>query len=165
MKFELRHTFACDAALLWALIDDPEFDRRLAAATQAKRETVERRNEGKLVYVRRRITAKRTLPAPMAKLVGSDEIGWDQESWHEPGAERMRWKITPRVLQDRMTGEGQTLVRAVAGGCERAISGELIVRVPILGGQMEKKLVEDVSASYEQAARILRELIAERGKA
>jgi hypothetical protein len=164
MKFDMRHEFPCPPDLIWELLDDPEFDRRLAAATQAKRVTVENRMDGKQRYIRRSITAKRTLPAPMAKMIGSDEIGWDQETWHEPGTERMRWKITPRVLQGRMTGEGTTIVRATPRGCERVISGDLTVKVALIGGPMEKKLVEDVQQSYENAARILRELIAERAK-
>ena len=72
----------------------------------------------------------------------------------------------PMVLAKQFTGNGTTTVRAAEGGSERLIEGELVVRVPVLGKQMEAKLVESVEKSYAQAAELaltmLRERAAER---
>lgn len=162
MRFELRHRFSCDPETLWALIEEPEFDSRLAQASTSTREVVERRQQGDELFVKRRITARRTLPLPMQKVIGGEHLGWDQETRRKVGGEVLRWKIIPMVIRDRFTGEGTTIVRAVPGGCERVIAGDLTIKVPLLGAQMEKKLVEDVSASYEQAARIATQMLAER---
>lgn len=154
MQFEIKHRFACEPALLWALIDSPEFDRRLALESSTAREVIERREVGGETYVKRRISKNSELPAAMKKVVGTDRITYDQESWHKPQSDTLRWKIAPQVLVDRFSGSGTTVLRAAPGGCERIIRGDLTIRLPILGGAMEKKLIEDVSASYTLAARI-----------
>jgi len=160
MKFELRHAFACTPAELWAITDSEPFEQRLAALTDARRELLTERVENGTRYVKRRISMRRDLPAPMKKVLGGDEISYDQETWRPVDGDRLRWKISPRVLADRFVGEGTTTVRATAGGCERIIAGDLSVKVPLVGSAMEKRLVDDVSASYERAAAVVREMLA-----
>lgn len=160
MQFEIRHRFPCPPGHLWALVEAPAFDVRLAQESGATRETIERREVGGELYVRRRISTRRDLPAPMKKVVGTDRITYDQESWHRAGGDTLRWKISPLVLGDRFRGEGQTILRATADGCERIIRGELSIRVPLLGSTMEKRLIDDVTASYDLAARIATQMLA-----
>jgi hypothetical protein len=162
MRFELRHAFSCDPDTLWALLEEADFDARLSAATGAERVVVSRTTSGGEEHVVRRISMKRDLPAAMKKVVGSEKITYDQLTWRREGSESLRWEIRPMVLADRFQGRGTTVVRATPGGCERVIAGDLTIRVPLLGGAMEKKLVDDVSASYEQAARIAAQMLRER---
>lgn len=159
MKFELRHAFDCTPERLWEITDSDAFEARLAEATNATRELVERSETGGETYVRRRIAVKRDLPAAMVKVLGTDGIAYDQETRRKAGSNVLRWSIKPMVLQGRFSGEGETEVRPTPGGCERIIRGELVIRVPLVGGQMEKKLVDDVQASYTRAAELIRELL------
>lgn len=160
MKFEIKHTFSCSPDALWALFEDATYEAKLAAASGAAREVLERKVEGGVEVVRRKITAKRTLPGPMAKIIGSEEIAYEQETRRPAGSDTMTWRILPHVLQDRFKGSGTTVVRATPGGCERIITGELVISIPLMGGKMEAKLVEDISAGYEKGAGVLRELLA-----
>lgn len=160
MRFQLKHRFDCDAATLWSITEDPEFERRLGEASASTRELVEQRDDDGTRYVRRRITLQRDLPGPMKKVIGGDRITYDQETWRT--GDKLVWKIAPQVLGDRFSGEGTTKVRSVTDGCERIIAGDLTVRVPLIGGKMEKRLVDDVSSSYERAAQIIRDMLAER---
>lgn len=163
MKFSLPHTFDCDPATLWSITDDPEFERRLGERSDTGRELLDERIDGGVRYVRRRITANRELPAAMKKVLGSDQITYTQETWRPVDGNELRWKITPMVLAGKFTGEGTTTVTAIPTGCRRIIAGELRIAVPLIGAKMEQKLVDDVRASYEKAAVILREMLAERG--
>lgn len=166
MKFELKHSFACDPQTLWEITDGDEFEQRLGKMSDTDRTLHEQRVQGGERYTRRTITARRQLPAAMVKVLGSDQIRYDQETWRPTdGSGPLRWKITPMVLQGRFEGSGTTVVRKTASGCERIIAGELTIRVPLVGGQMEKKLVEDVSTSYDRAARVIEEMLRERGRA
>ena len=76
------------------------------------------------------------------------------------GAEVMTWRIIPHVLQDRFKGSGTTTVRATAGGCERIITGDFTVSIPLMGGKLEAQLVEVISAGYDKGAGVLREMLA-----
>ena len=160
MRFELRHTFPCSPEALWALIDDARYEDQLALATRATRQVLELRHEGGQRVIRRRITAQRTLPAPMAKLVGAEQITYEQHTARQDGSDTMRWSISPMVMADRVSAQGTTVIRPHAQGCERVISGQVSIAVPVMGAKMEARLVEDIRAGYEEGARILRELIA-----
>ncbi|MFT6398844.1 MAG: hypothetical protein ACJAYU_003606 [Bradymonadia bacterium] len=163
MRFELKHTFKCDAATLWAITEDPEFERRLGELSQSTREIIESREEGGERYALKRITLQRELPGPMKRVIGGEQITYDQETWRPVDGNKLRWKISPKVLAGRFVGEGSTRVREIGGQCERIIAGNLQVNVPLVGKKMEKRLVEDVSASYERAAGLLQQMLTERG--
>ncbi len=163
MRFELKHTFTCDAATLWSITEDPEFERRLGELSQSTREIIELRDEAGERYALKRITLQRELPGAMKKVIGGEQITYDQETWRPTDGNKLRWKISPKVLAGRFVGEGTTRVREVGEKCERIISGDLQVNVPIVGRKMEKRLVADVSASYERAAGLLQQMLAERG--
>ena len=162
MRFELKHTFDCDAETLWSITEDPEFEERLGEASASTRETVELTVTDSERYARKRITVDRDLPPAMQKVIGGEKIAYDQETWRALPGNKLRWSISPNVLRGRFVGEGTTRVRDIGGRCERIISGDLQVKVPIVGRKMEKRLVDDVSASYERAAAIVREMLAER---
>lgn len=163
MRFELKHTFDCTPEELWAITDDPSFEARVAEVSDATREIVELREDDGVRYKKVRITVNRDLPPPMRKAIGADHISYDQKTTRKLDSNRLEWSISPMVLQGRFKGEGTTRVRAIGNSCERVIAGELTIRVPIIGPKMEKKLVDDVSASYDRAAGVIREMLAERG--
>ena len=161
MRFELKHTFDCDPETLWAITDDEAFEERVAEISDSTRVTVQANDDNGVRYRLRRITLQRDLPAAIKKVLGGDRIQYDQETWRPLNENKLRWKITPMVLGDRFTGEGTTRVVATASGCQRIITGDLTVRVPLIGSTMEKRLVDDVCASYERAADIIREMLAQ----
>lgn len=162
MRFRLAHRFDCTPTELWSITDDEAFEQRLGKASDSKREKVEDDVTDGVRVVRRRITLQRELPGPMRRVVGSNSISYDQITRRAEGANTLEWEIEPMVLQGRFVGRGTTRVVETATGCERIIEGELTIKVPIVGAKMEKRLVDDVSASYEQAAGIIREMLAAR---
>jgi hypothetical protein len=146
-----------------SVFDDPTFDVRMAAQTGVVREVLERREDAGETYVRFRVLINKEVPAVMAKAIGADRISYDQESRRAAGSFTIAWNIIPMVLAKKFDGSGSTTIRATAGGCERVIEGDLVVRVPIIGKQMEAKLVESIEESYNRAAVLAGEMLAERG--
>jgi hypothetical protein len=160
MKFEIKHTFNCTPERLWELFEDATYEAKLAEASSAAREVLERREEAGEQIVRRKISSKRSMPAPLTKLIGGDQVSYEQETRRKLNAEVMTWRIIPHVLQDRFKGSGTTTVRATAGGCERIITGDFTVSIPLMGGKLEAQLVEVISAGYDKGAGVLREMLA-----
>ncbi|MCA9533756.1 MAG: DUF2505 family protein [Myxococcales bacterium] len=158
----MSHVFACSPAELLSVLDDPSFDERMSARTGVVREVLERKEDESGSYVRFRVTANKEIPAVMAKAIGADRIRYEQESRRAAGSTTLAWTIIPMVLASKFQGSGTTTVRATATGCERVIEGELVVKVPIVGKQMEAKLLESVEESYNQAAALAAEMLAER---
>lgn len=162
MRFRLSHHFDCAPEELWSITDDEVFEQRLGEASGSKRDKVADSMDGGVRVVRRRITLQRDLPGAMRKVIGTDNISYDQITRRRMGENELTWEIEPMVLQGRFVGRGTTRVVAAGAGCERIIEGELSIRVPIVGSKMEKRLVDDVSASYERAAEIVRDMLRER---
>jgi hypothetical protein len=157
MRFSLRHSFACTPDQLWALTEDPAFEQELAQATSTTRELVEDTTRAGVRVRRIRITAHREIPAVMQKAIGSDRISYEQRTERPTdGQGPLRWSIHPTVLQGRFRAEGVTRVVVTPQGCDRVIEGEIEIRVPLVGSTMEKKLVDDVQASYTRAAEVIR---------
>lgn len=161
----MAHRFTCSPEQLMSVLDDPSFDVRMAAQTGVVREVLERREDAGGSYVRFRVVANKEIPAVMAKAIGADRISYEQESRRATGTFKIDWTIIPMVLASKFQGSGSTTVRATADGCERVIEGDLVVRVPILGKQMEAKLVESIEDSYNRAAVLAGEMLRERGQA
>ena len=166
MRLSMIHRFPCTPEELWAVFDDPSFNPRMSERTGVQRELLAERNDAQGYYARWKIIANTEIPAIMQKAIGADRVSYEQESRRAAGSNTLEWKIFPMVLAKQFTGNGTTTVRAAEGGSERLIEGELVVRVPVLGKQMEAKLVESVEKSYAQAAELaltmLRERAAER---
>lgn len=162
MKLDLVHHFECTPEELWAVTESDEFEEHLASASTSKRETLEDTTAGGVRTTRRKITAKRSLPGPIKKVLGSDQISYQQVTTRRAGDNTLRWVIEPEVLKGRFEGSGETIVEATADGCQRRIVGELNIRVPLVGKKMEAQLVADVTRSYERAAELIRRMLAER---
>lgn len=163
MKLSIRNTFACDPATLWHIFnEDAEFDRRLEAESGVIREVTEQREEGSRRIWKLRCTSKKELPGFMATALGSKHLTYDQVSTFDPERNTLHWEVVPTLLSDRVTAKGVTRVYDHGGECERVIEGEISVRVPLVGGRIEKKLLEEIEASYVRAAAIANDLIDER---
>ena len=166
MRLSMTHRFPCTPEELWAVFDHPTFNPRMSEITGVQRELLAETNDERGYYGKWRVIANTEIPAVMQKVIGADRVSYEQESRRAKGSNTLAWSIVPMVLAKQFTGNGTTTVRAAEGGSERLIEGELVVRVPVLGKQMETKLVESVEKSYAQAAELaltmLRERAAER---
>lgn len=166
MRLSMIHRFPCPPEELMAVFDDPTFNPRMSERTGVQRELVEERNDAQGYYARWKIIANTEIPAVMQKVIGADRVSYEQESRRAVGSNTLTWSIFPMVLAKQFTGTGTTTVRAAeGGGSERVIEGELVVRVPLLGKQMETKLVESVEQSYAQAAELALTMLKERAAA
>jgi hypothetical protein len=163
MKLSIRNTFPCDPATLWAIFDDPEFDRRLEDQSGVKRELIGTRAEGPVQVRTLRCMSKKELPGFMATALGSKHLSYDQVSRFYADRNELHWEVIPTLMKDRVTARGVTRVIPGNGECERVIEGTIEVRVPLVGGRIEAKLLEEIQASYERAAAIANDLIDERG--
>ncbi|TXD37215.1 DUF2505 family protein [Lujinxingia vulgaris] len=163
MKFTMTHRFDCPAELLWDIFDDPEFDRRLEEATGVRREVLDSATEGAVETKRLRCVSLKEMPAVMSKALGTESFEFEQTNALDRQKGEMVWKVKPAVLADRIDAQGVTKVAPEGSSCVRTIEGEIVIRIPLVGKKMEGKLTENIKSSYEEAARIAREMVKERG--
>ena len=164
MNFELRHFFPCDSATLWSVIHDPAYQEAANQGVEIDRETLEDRTVAGVRTLRVRYKPRKPLPSPVARALGTDTLSYVMEQrWTLTPPQHMRWTLTPDVGAERVRCRGELKVHALGDDeCERLITGELTVSIPIVGGKIEQKVIEEVKASYVRSAATLREWVIRR---
>ena len=162
MKLKLEHAFNCTPEEYWELLSDDSVDREITVAADGSYECLSEATTNGTYRKHSRIVMNRELPAAMLKVLKTDKIGYELIITRPTNSVTGRWDIVPLVLADRFQGGGTTEFRATPTGCVRLINGELNVKVPLIGKMMEERLVNDVSASYDRGADIIRRRIKER---
>jgi hypothetical protein len=164
VKLSVRHTFPVAPEVFWELFWDPGYDERMQRGSTVTRTLIADKTEGRIRTQRYRMVPQKTLPAPVAKVAGTDRFTYEQENRCDLDAGTIRWKVFPAVMGDKVTAEGTFTVRACAGGCERVVDGVIEVRVMFVGGTVEQQIVKDVQAGYELAAKAFVDFAREKGK-
>lgn len=163
MRFEFRHAFDCSAEALWEILMDETYQAEAMEASNSTREVLEDRSDFGRHVRRVRVFPNRELPPAMARALQTDRLSYVQEQRWKEGQRSMTWVVIPDVFASRVTCKGDYVIADRGPGrCERLITGELRVGVPVVGGRMEQRTLQDLEKSYEATAVLLKRWVAER---
>jgi hypothetical protein len=166
MKFELKHTFNAPADAVVAAMFDPALLEYLPKHMTTMREVVPiERNEDER-SIRRRT---RFVPEPLIKRVGPKEVppgamAWVEESRFDKGARRLEFDNIPDLgpVRKLLENRGSIVFRDLGGRTERTISGELNVKVFLLGKIAEKLIYSEAQKILDEEAKALASFLASR---
>jgi hypothetical protein len=161
MNFSFVHEFDIDVDNYWKLFLSPEFNKDLFGALNMKEyKVIKREDDGK--HFHREQACEPSTPVPgflqsMIKSTGYTEI--DDMDW---GTNIMHVRIDTQMFKDRFRMEGDYIVTPIDGGkrVRREFKGEVKVTVPLLGGRIEKFMMEQLRDSYDVAAQVTRKWLA-----
>lgn len=162
MKIKMINDFACSPEMLWEIFESPEFDERLEKETGVRREVLKSSQKGDVEYKKLKCISLREIPAMMQKALGTEQFEFEQENELDRKKGVLTWTVTTPFLSDRVDAGGTTRVEATAEGSRRILSGEISIRLPLVGGKIEQKLGGNIEESYKKAAEIAHAMIAER---
>lgn len=165
MKLYVESLLPVDPATAWSLFESSEFEQRLEAKTNLKCEVLESRDEGNGTFRRLRYTSGTELPTMVAKALGSKNLTYEQHNRFDRSTGTMQWTVQLPVAADRVSVSGTTSITAHDGGSKRVVDGEIVVRMRLIGGQIEKAVVGEFEKSMARAVDIVRDLIQEKGLA
>lgn len=160
MKFEIRDAFAVPPEVLLASLLDPEIDSKLAQMTQSTREGLDETTEGDLIVRRVRYSSTNPAFANVAKLLGTDRVSYDQTLRIDMARRVVAWQMFHPAVGDRLKAEGTFRVEPHPEGSERIVEGNVEVRIPLIGGTMEGKVVEFLKKMYARGTQWRREYLA-----
>ncbi|MFT4626322.1 MAG: hypothetical protein ACI8PZ_004999 [Myxococcota bacterium] len=162
VKLYSQAQFQCDPSVVAEVFASEAFLLRLRDVTQITQTVLDRREEGNLVIERINNVSSKELPGMMASALGSKTLTYVQVNRLDPTTHRLEWRVELPVMSDKVRIAGVTTAVASAGGCVRTVDGECTVKVPFVGGRIEKVIVGEFMKSYERATEIARSLIRER---
>jgi hypothetical protein len=155
MDFTVTQRFRCTPTEYWARSRGGEFDRALAQASQVEFEALPARGN----VERSRITQIGELPAVAQKALGARRFCYVQEVEEREAEFATAWRILPEVMADRVICSGTTRIRPAADGCERVVTGTIAVKIPLVGGTIERYIGDTVQAGYQRAESTIRRFV------
>jgi hypothetical protein len=130
----LARTFA-DPALYAAYPAGP----RLAAP-----EVVGRSAEGDIVEQDLQYRFTGELSSAVRAVVDPARLSWVERSRHDLAQRTTTFELRPDHYADRLRCSGTVTVQPDGDGCRRTVTGDLKVRVALVGGTVERTLVADL---------------------
>src|SRR5205823_463628 len=144
-RFTVENEFPVSVAAFEALLDSPELPARLVKAMPGVDaiEPLERHEDEREVRrrVRYRPNVDGKIPAFGRAVVKPSMLEWVEESVWDKAAHNYRYRIVPNLPEawrDRFDSHGRYQLTATTRGVRRLIEGEIHVRVPLVGGLVEK---------------------------
>lgn len=95
------------------------------------------------------------LPPAVEKIIGAKMVSWDEIGVFDPAGHEWAFEIDPHVLADRFECHGTYTFREEGGTTVREVAVELEVKIPVVGGRVEKAIAEGLEETLQAEGRLL----------
>ena len=154
MKLNTSHNISCSQDDFWSIYWNPAFTESLRIHAKIHTELIWEEDNDKQYERRVLVSPDRTLPAPLAKILGSSKLTYTQNSRWDKDSHRVHWAITPSVLSNKFEANGVfEVTKSTAVSCTMTITGNVRVKVPLVGSRIEAIIIEEVIQSYATIAK------------
>ena len=139
-NFSERSQFTADPEAVWAVLVDPAFlaarAERSGALAHEESTTVE---GGTTVVTTSRTVGTERLPQAASRFLGASAVVDQVERWAPTGADgSRRAQLTLTIRSAPVELVATVTLTPDAVGCTHDLTGSLTVKVPLLGGSVEK---------------------------
>ena len=165
MKYTIEDDFDATPERYWAMFFDEAYNQTLFAHLKIGRQVLELRREGEgddlVIHRTQVLTPQREVPAIFAKLV-KGAIAYTEKNVFRARDNRMEAVTTPGFAADKLKTSGVYRLQVLAPSKVRRIwEGECECSVPLVGGKVERTIVDEVKASYRDTTAFTRAWLAE----
>ena len=160
--FRFAHDFDIDAKGYWEIFFDDAYNVELYKRTKIKnRQVISQTDDGKVLRRTQRLTPDQELPGFIKSII-SDVTYTEHDVLHRDRSE-MEVVIEPAMMKNKFDFRAIYSVKPLAEGrCRRVFEGDSKVSVMLVGGQIEKYMIDEMRKSYDEAAKVTAEFIARR---
>jgi hypothetical protein len=136
-----------------------DFNKGLCESVALERTLNKLEDDGKLIERVVTVCPDRTIPAPLAKVLKTDKIEYQEILTYHRGKFIGQWKTVPPFMSEKFLASGEFRFEAIDGGVRRIMEGDITVKIFGVGGLAEKVIVSEVEASYDRAAEFTRDYL------
>jgi len=161
MNFSFVHEFDIDVPSYWKMFLSEPFNVEMYAELKMqKREVLKQEDDGKVF--RRTVYIEPSTPIPSWLQSVVKKTAYTEHDTLTWATNSMEVVIETEMMKDRFKMAGLYTVTPLDGGkrCRREFKGEVKVAIPLIGGRVEKYMMEQVRDSYDVASRVTRRWIA-----
>ena len=165
MHYTITDDFDTSLEHYWEVFFDDAYNAELYKRLRIGREVLEikREGEGDGLVIRRKIklSPQREVPALVAKFV-KGAITYTEQNVYTARASTIEVVTIPGFMADSLTTRGVYKVAALGPNkVRRTWDGDVICKIPLLGGKIEKGIVDEVTQSYRDTTDFTRKWLAE----
>ncbi|MFO0679639.1 MAG: DUF2505 family protein [Polyangiaceae bacterium] len=165
-EITIRHELDCDEDTFWKCVFDDEYNRRLYLERLQfpGYKILEQKDEATSILRKVHIDPPVAgLPGPVKKLVG-DRLSYVEEGTFDKAKKRYTFTVRPSTLAEKTSTKGDLWTEKLGDKrVARLAKVTVEVKVFAVGGLVEDKIIGDLRASYEAAARFTNEYVKEKG--
>jgi hypothetical protein len=161
VRFTAEHHFSSTVRAVADVLLDADFHARLALPDVALPEVVISERSGSVGTLRLRYEFVGHLDPIARRLVGSRALTWVQELQLDAANGRGTLSIAVDGEPDRVRGYATVAIEQLASGSVRRIAGELQIRVPLVGGTAERRIVPGIVRRLDMEAAAVRAQLGE----
>jgi hypothetical protein len=165
VHFSAEHDFDGSRAEVVDVLCDPEFHRGLDLPDLSRAEVLAHEADGTTRVVRLRYEYTGQLDPAARKILGNQTLTWIQELRLDTASYTGTLTFSVDRGGDRLNGDARVALRSDDGDehTRRTIAGDLRVRVPLIGGAAERRIVPGVTRRLDvEAAALANELASRR---
>ena len=156
MRFTMDHELPGSMMAVATVLLDPDFHTSVDLPDVSRPEVVEKTTSGTTSTLKLRYEFTGHLDAIVYKFLGNKKLTWLQELTLEQLTGRGRLTFAAEADPKRLNGEADVTLEAVDDDeTIRHIRGDFHVRVPVLGGQAEKRIVPGLVSRLDVEAAAL----------
>lgn len=165
MEYTIRDSFDVSADRYWEVFFSDAYNAGLWPALEVDYKPLqfERTGEGKDLRIIRsqELTPHRQAPKAIQKMV-SGTVRYEEKNDFSAADSAMKVVTIPNFAADRVDNHGTYRVVPMGDDkCERIWEGVCKVKIPLVGGQIEKYLVGEIQESYRKATDYTRSFLKE----
>jgi hypothetical protein len=164
-SFEVEHDFAASRAAVAEVLCDPAFQTRLELPDLGRPEVLASSTEGTTRLLRLRYEYVGQLDGVARRILGDRKLTWIQEMRLDTGTFVGTLTFAAEQDADRLGGSADVAITALEDDqrSRRRITGDLHVRVPIVGGPAERRIVPGLVRRLDVEASALSGELSSRG--
>jgi hypothetical protein len=162
MHFRFEHDFDIDAKDYWDLFFAEDYTSDLYKAIQMKEwRILEMKDDGKTLKRVVKLSPERDIPAVFKKVIKG--TGYTEHDLFHRDRSEMDVDIELDMMKEKFKLHGVYAVRPLGPGrCRRSFEGDANVSIMLIGGQIEKYIIDEMRTSYEVATQLTRRFIEKR---
>jgi hypothetical protein len=160
VKFEIVQQVPAAVDAVDAALVDPTFLLRMAELPKlGSAEIVSQARDGDVVRQDVRYLFQAQLSSAVTRVVDPDKLTWIERSVCDLTVHHTQCEIVPDFYGGLLSGRYEARIVAVTDGAQRTITGELKVKMPLVGGKVERAIVGGIEENAHAQTTLLSEFL------
>jgi hypothetical protein len=160
MKFDVKQQFDADAAAVMGCYSSSEMYEQLPEFGKISRpDLLDRTATGDTVRIRLRYKFTADLPTAALAIIDPDRLTWVEETTYDLAGLTSRVKLLPDHYASKLEAAASARFVDRGDGSIRNVAGDLRVRVLLVGGQVERAIVDGLKEHLAEEAELVAKLL------